>query len=233
MGNPIEPRRSLRILAKQKFREEQANSLSQESVFQSSSEKQETSLKHQEVEETKTDCGRGKGKGRKRKRTSSPGVSSPPKKQAKKNKQTSEETQSTGDIESVSCVGQEVASGEGTSGRRHSKRRQSKEEPCPKGNTSNRERESVIVDATSVRKKRSRKDSSNTGTERQDPPTESAVDLTKKGQSKSRSSKTRGKSKEGRVSVPKGKGRGNWSSANYYSLPSLVDFTKLNMASPE
>lgn len=216
----MEPRRSLRILAKQKFREEQIKSLSEQSVVQFSPEKLGTSSKHpateKEVEDTKTpERGRGKGKGRKRKRTPSPSISSPLEKQAKKAKQTSREAQN--DTQSCSGV---IQKGANTSGsRRYSRRKQNKEEQCAKGNSSNRERESVIVDASSIRKKRNRK---------QEESTESASDQNK------RKSRSRGKSRatEERTSG-KGKGRGHWSSPNYHSLPSLVDFTKLNMASPE
>ena len=234
--NFVERRRSLRILAKQKFKEEQ--SLSQQSLSVEGDSK--SPVKDPEVKDTSTAKSgkRGKGKQRKRKVSSSPSVSSPPKKRARRAKARpsrggSKQNAASEDTEScagVALVGQETgSSGESPVTRRQSKRTHSKEELCPETSTPNRERESVIVEASSVRKKRGRK-TSNSARVEQEEQIDSGTDLGKKLQVKNRSLKSKEKSRE----KSKGKSRVNsTNTTSYYSLPSLVDFTKLNMASPE
>lgn len=230
--NPVEPRRSLRILAKQKLKEEQASQLSQPDR---SPEKQRASERQRKrftprtsekgVKEAKTAQDNRKGKGR-RKRNSSPSTSSPSSKRAKKDKQGVGEVQKVASSSESLKVVKEGPSSEGEDGgRRYPKRRQSKEELC---NSSNRERESVIV---YPRKRKAGKGNSSAETLKQEQST-SAAEFEKKGQSKGRLVKSRGKARNSEEKS-KGKSRGEWSSPNYYSLPSLVDFTKLNMASPE
>lgn len=242
MESRVEPRRSLRILAKQKLEEEeeQAKLLLQVKDLQphppeAASEREENSggsktgkgkTEADKSRKSRGDSSSGESIFRKRKGTSSPNVfSPPPKKQARKGKKTGKDLLNTSNP-----VVQENTSSEGLSGKRQSKRRQSKEVPAEASTSSSRE--TVIVDATTLRKSRSnKKPVSNTDASTSQPTT--SADHGKKGRSKSRSSRSRGKARAGeeRVSIPKGKG--NWSAANYYSLPSLVDFAKLNMASPE
>lgn len=190
-------------------------------------------------------AGEKRSASRKRKRASSPLVppSSPPKKQAKKSPVAKGKGRGSNNSASVVyCTGQEAIadSSQEWAGKRHSKRKRSKEEFVAKGNCCSTDRETVIVDATFCRKNR-KKDST---TDREHPKIEqttvsllhctssSETKLGRKGRSKGRSkakSKLR-RAEEERVTFPKGKT--SWNSANCYSLPSLVDFARLKMASP-
>lgn len=270
MGSTLEPpvlRRSLRILAKQKLKEEkQAKLLTDKPGNKSDStlaesetvevkgdtvaeENRGAKYKRPPVKPAKSTRGstseKGSDSSRKRKRTSSPlSLSSPPKKQVKKSpvsnrkgrRSTGETRNSVACSSSLSAASSEGQTVERLSEKRHSKRKQSKEQVvCTKGNTSNRDRETVIVDAASARK-RSRKSSSSTGHAKPEQSTKAAVETTSSEpglRKKARRSKATDKSRsEGeRISIPKGKGRTSFSTANY-SLPSLVDFARLNMASP-
>lgn len=258
MGAAEEPpllRRSLRILAKQKFKEEkqQVNSTLQQPL---ASEKPGNSSPPtpSEKEGEKESKGREgailkKGKrgiggigvkevgSRKRKRSP---VSSPPrpKKQAKnsspssKNKgKKSNHQYSLVDSSGASSHKQQEPLGNSEGGSKRSKRKQNS---TNKGYRSRsvENRETVIVQPTSPQKRRSQKNHpKHAPTEHSD--TDTDFDLggkvSGKGKAKSRN---KSKAKEGHVVIPKGKGRSGWNSANSCSLPSLVDFARLNMATP-
>ena len=242
---PQELRRSLRILAQQKTKEERADQQSAASLISTKPENSSNSAKGgQAVRRASGDKG-GKEKeaankaalkrsrkgesaieiesaAKKRKRaSSSPLASSSPSKKlnkkaaASKSKRPSKET---GEEVPVSPVKQQEGpdTDSGAVKKKQSKRKQSKDEIQHKRCE---DRASVIVDNT--RRGRSRKASA-----RQAEHPEEGPQL-EKARAKNRS-KGRKKTEEGPIS--KGKGRSGWSSASSFSLPSVEGLARLNMA---
>lgn len=231
MGTEDPPviRRSLRILAKQKLKEDQLLQQQQEerahlAVKQSGASPSVTlSNNSNSVFETLTgeraerkelaDKPTSK-RNQKRKRTPSPTASPPPNKPAKKSPDTLAD----------SAVSSAVGSSEGLDNRvvPTKKRKLSKEETTRKERD---ERETVIVDFPRKGKSRSKAETT----------TELSEELGSSGktvQSKRRKSKGKSKthSEESRSTTSKGKGKG---AINIFSLSSVEDFQRLEMASPE
>lgn len=254
MGATEEPpllRRSLRILAKHKFKEErqQANSTLQLALAsekkpgncslptpsEKEGEKESKGREGATLKKGKRGIGVKEVGSRKRKRSS---VSSPPPKKHAKNS-SSPSSKSKGkksshqnlpvDSSGASSHKQQEPLGNSEGGSKRSRRKQNN---TNKGYRSAENRETVIVQPTSPQKKRSRKNRpKHAPTEHSD--TDTDLDLggkvSGKGKAKSRN---KSRAKEGHVVIPKGKGRSGWNSANSCSLPSLVDFARLNMATP-
>lgn len=244
-------RRSLRILAKQKLKEEReqqqqdaflqsgaslsdkpdnsANSATETLTERETKSKEEVAdtptSKRNKKRDTASDRGTSSNK---RKRTPSPGASSSPAKRSPVS-----ETQGT-PTEGASCSALssvETPDNRPREGKKQSRRKQSKEEITRKGKGCE-ERDTVIVD--NPRKSKSGKAQSvkHSTTEHSEPDTQSESLLGKRPKPKRRRSKgkSRTQTEEGQATIPKGAGRSGW---NCFSLPSLVDFARLNMASPE
>ena len=189
-----------------------------------------------------------KNTNRKRKRTFSPSPPpSPPKKRVKKSpsnrgkKRIRKETQSSGQDTSEESESKE-----------HSRKKQSKKGKEAKKETnttekgSDKNRKTVIVDPTnpSSAKNSSRNKKACTchtgpekllGTASECPVCNLKISVSgRKGRGKGKEKpKERAKGGRDRGEIPKGKARSNWNSASTYSLPSLVEFARLTMASPE
>lgn len=216
-------RRSLRILA------QQTKLLSVESEAQSNSAL--PVLKGQESPSSKANTG---SNSRKRKRLSSPSSPSPEEEGAKKSpvhKPKRRKSDTPIFVTSVIQEGSKGSRGDSFSGKKPVKHKGAN----TKQNTCSQERETVIVDATKVFRKNRQKNTTQSATEElcvPDPtPSEQLVVGGRKSRAKNKlnqKSKTRGE----RASTSKGKGKSGWSAANCYSLPSLADFARLNMASP-
>ncbi len=244
-------RRSLRIFAQQKLKEEQVkhsvnSTISKRPTKASKSEHTCASTSGEGGKELQQDKRlRTEGeKTKKRKRTSSPPVSSiPPKKQAKKSpinrakgikKELPVISGSENKIDQEAPLDNQSRTGgkKGSRGRKLSPKRDSI-----------KDRDTVIVEASpsGVRTKRkNRKRSDTEGHKEECTSTELEPLSSKRACSGRRGKDTKGKekpkerAKSSRQRVknnPKGKGTVNWNTVN--SLPSFVDFARLNMASPE
>lgn len=226
----VEPpviRRSLRILAKQKLKEDQelqrqreeaclavqqsGASLSVKLGNNSNSVIGASTAKGKELATPKRNrkpSDQGGSSSRKRKRTTSPSTTSPSTKPAKKSP-----------VSKDSASSSATGSFEGPEEDRVVPRKKRKQETTQKGRE---ERETVIVEFPRKGKSRSKAQATTEHSELE-------TELEKTVRSKRRRSKGKSKthSEEGQA---KGKGR---STANSFSLPSLEDFQLLDMASPE
>ncbi len=213
-------RRSLRILA------QQTKLIPNPSPPQSGSQV-EGILSAQEIKEGSRD---NKGStSRKRKRLSSPCPPLPEKESKKSPVHKAKRRKSDTSVAKEGVVKEGVKSSRGESSPAKRSPRKKKEHTT-KGNSSNQERETVIVDASKPARKSGRKSAQTTSdsTDSADhTPSELPV-AGKKARAKNRSNSKRGE----RTSSSKGKGRSGWNTASCYSLPSLADFARLNMASP-
>lgn len=249
VGDPPVLRRSLRILTKQKLQEEQQLATSITGKPGNSSNSSTENLTDKGLSKSvskdkdlvdKPTFKRGRKGGeasdkesilKKQKQTSPPPPAS--KKQAKKspvgrsrNRKSSKETQDLpADSASSRGRGREAASSTSDRGREvaQSKRKQSKEEISHKGCE---ERDSVIVVSRKGKSQNAESGTArHTAAERSD--SESELASVRKARAKGRG-KGRSKAEEGRVFIPKGKGRsGGWNSSNSFSFP------RFGMASPE